>query len=124
MNIPDDKVTNYPKDNAIVIHDPRVFKGVLIAAKTWGSTSLNEPSAADTETFDEHLIEFAEKIADLRAKYEVSGDMLNGETAVDAPYHDELNALLAQYRGLLFDDSLDYVSDDTAIDLIEDVLGK
>lgn len=122
MNIPDNIVANYPKDNAIIINDPRVFRGVLIAAKTWGSNCLDDPNAAGTEELDEIMAEFASKLSDLRAKYEVNGDTLNGKAEIEVSYYDELNALLAKYRTLLFDAALDYVSDDTAIDLMGSLL--
>lgn len=122
MNIPDDKITKYPKDNAMIINDSRVFKGILIAAKTWGSNCLNETNAGATEDLDELMVEFAAKLEDLRAKYEVSGDTLNGRASIENRYYDELNVLLTKYRALLFDAALDYVSDDTAIDLMTELL--
>lgn len=52
----------------------------------------------------------------------MSGDTLNGETAVESGYYDELNVLLAKYRTLLFDAALDYITDDVAIDLMTELL--
>ena len=75
-----------------------------------------------TEELDELMAEFTAKLTDLRAQYEVSGDTLNGETAVESGYYDELNVLLAKYRTLLFDAALDYITDDVAIDLITELL--
>lgn len=122
MNNPDDIVTNYPKANAVVINDPRIFRGVLTAAKAWGSNCLDDPNAAGSEELDELMADFASKIADLQAKYEVRDDTLNGKTRLGVDYYHALNTLLTKYRTRLFEAALDYVSDDTAIDLMRDLL--
>ena len=98
MNIPDDEIAQYPDDNATIIDDPRVFRGVLIAAETWGSLTLSEPGSGSTEYIDEIIAEFADKAADLRAKYEVTGDILNGESAIENDYYEKLSTLLTKYR--------------------------
>src|SRR5476651_2703823 len=99
-------MTYYPEDNAIIVEDPRIFKGVLIVAKTWGSMSLGESSSGSSDEIDELMAEFVNKTADLRAKYEVTGDLLNGESAVENDYYDELNKLLTMYRTLLFETAI------------------
>jgi hypothetical protein len=122
MNIPDNYVKEYPKENAIVIGDPRVFKGILTTAKVWGEECLSDPSAANTELLEEYMTEFAAKIRDLRAKYEVTGESLNGKASLAEKYYGELNLLLTKYRTLLFGAAMDYVSDDVAIDLIVELV--
>lgn len=122
MNIPDDNVKEYPDDNAIIINDPRIFRGVLKAAQVWGSTGLSEP-LTQADVLENIMSEFASKVTDLQAKYEVMGDTLNAKTTLETDYYDELNVLLAKYRTLLFDAVMDYVSDDPAIDLMIELLG-
>lgn len=121
MNISEDKIQEYPDDNAIVVTDPRVFRGVLRAAQVWGSNGLSSPNI-DADEIEDIMTEFASKVADIRAKYEVTGDTRNADTSLEGEYYDELNALQTEYRTKLFDAMMDYISDDDAIGFMIELL--
>ena len=122
MNIPDELIVNSPKEQAAVIRDPHIFRGVLIASRAWGVRSLDDPSVSGAEAIDETMVEFAQKLTDLRAKFEVNGDTLNGDAELEADYYDELGSLMSEYRSQLFASMIDYVCDDVAIGLMIDLL--
>ncbi len=121
MNIPKDKVFRYPADKAILINDPRILRGSLQLARTWGMAAV-DGSGGGTEAIDDVMAEYADKVADLRAKYEVQGDLLNGKSELEVGYYDELNALLDEYRVMLLETVMDFLIDDAAIDLMLDIL--
>jgi hypothetical protein len=122
MNIPDDKVTHYKDDDSIVINDERIFRGILQLARIWGYEMFKDANVEGVEEIDRIMATFADKVADLRAKYEVEDDLLNASPLPEVPYYDELSALLADSRRSLFDAFMETIADDTAIELMLDVL--
>lgn len=121
MNIPNDNIAHYPKEDAIVVNDKRILRGGLIFAGSWARMSVDEPGQEATQDMDEILARFAAEVADLREKYEVKGDLLDGESVAEVAYYDELNALLGKTRLAIFDAAMSYIEDDTALNLMLDL---
>lgn len=121
MNIPNNKVL-LNKDDSLIIDDPRIAKGIMKLAKEWGSHSISE--AVGTEEIDELLVKFADKLADLKAKYEVEGDPFNVDTPLEVSFYDEFNPLLDTYRFLVFKAIMDYITGNESIDLMLDIMRR
>lgn len=68
------------------------------------------------------MMEFATKFADLQAKHEVSGDPPNGRSSLESEYYKELNLLMAKYRALFFEAAMDYIVNDTATNLMVELV--
>ena len=120
MNISDSKVHQY-KDKTIVIDDPRIIKGSLTLAQVWGSSCIGD-SGDGAEELEEAMTKFAEAASDIREKYEVNGDLLNGESEFETAYFDELNTLLNVYRFQIFNAAMNYVTSTESIDLMLDLM--
>lgn len=113
-------MTSKSKDQQI--SDAQKYLEVLSHAKAWGVGTLEQPSAAGVEAIDEVMESFADKVGDLRAKYEVQGSLLGGESSLEVAYLEELNKLMDHHRALLFAACMDYVANNESIDLILDAL--
>ena len=122
MHIPDDKVLKFGSNGSFIIDDPYAFQAPLTVARTWGEESLGEANSGGAEELDEILAKFADSMADLRSKYEVGGELLNGESSTETAYLDELNAQLDVYRPLVFAAALDYILDKDSIELMLDIM--